>query len=185
MSHLFFVLLDSDRSMGSTVGNALVSFLATTFGVLIGIPVALWIDRKTRKRRDRERAIGVLLALKEETTHNLSLLRQIQVELRPDSIIYYNMDMNTWKKATPLEDFELVIDRRLLRHIYRIYYEFEHLNRKIDTQFSMHYSVVRAMGVYLEERKAIVASILGHAKTLEKESEQLLKDIDVELSRLN
>ena len=56
---------------------------------------------------------------------------------------------------------------------------------KIDTQFSMHYSVVRAMDEYRKERKAIVASILAHASALEKESEQLLREIEAELSRLS
>lgn len=164
--------------------EAVISFLATLFGVLLGIPVALYLDRRTRRSHERERARGLLLALKEEINRNVNLLKQIQNELKPNSIIYYNIDTNTWAKMTSLEDFELTIDSKLLRHIYRVYYEYGHLNRKIDTQFSMHYSVVRAMKEYLQERQIIVNAILEHASKLETESNQLVKEMDEELARL-
>ncbi len=160
------------------------TFIATLFGILIGIPVALWIDRKTRISSQREKAIAVLSALKEEINHNVALLRQIQTELKPNSVIYYNMDMNTWRAAS-LEEFEDVIFNEVLRKIFRIYYEYEHMSRKIDTQFNMHYSIVRSMDTYLQERKQIVGAILVHATTLEKESEQLINEIENELTRLS
>jgi len=75
--------------------------------------------------------------------------------------------MNTWR-ATSLQEFEGIISHELLRKIFRIYYEFEHMSRKIDTQFNMHYSVIRATSVYLQERKNIVDSILLHASNLKK-----------------
>lgn len=167
-----------------TIEDILLRFLAPLFGVLFGIPFAFLIDRKTRERSRRERAIAILSALKEEINHNVSLLGQIQGELIPQSMIYYNMDVNTWR-ATSLEEFEGVISHKLLRHLFRIYYEYEHMSRKIDTQFNMHYSVVRAMKTYSQERKVIVGAILTHASTLEKESEQLPKEMDTELTKVS
>lgn len=167
-----------------SIEDIILRFLAPLLGVLFGIPFAFWIDRKTRERSKRERAVAVLSALKEEINHNIRLLKQIQAELKPSSMIYYNLDMNTWR-ASSLEEFEGVILHELLRKIFRIYYEYEHMSRKIDTQFSMHYSVVRAMKVYLKERKGIVGAILTHASTLQKESEQLVKEMETELTRLS
>jgi len=161
------------------------TFLATLFGVLIGIPVALWIDRKTRARSQREKAIAILSALKEEINHNASLLRQIQAELNPNFVIYYSMDLNTWRSTSLEEFFEGVTSREILRKIFRIYYEYEHMSRKIDAQFNMHYSVVRATNAYPQERQQIVGAILTHAIQLEKESEQLSKELEVELTRLS
>jgi hypothetical protein len=135
--------------------DILSNFLATLFGVVIGIPVALWIDRKTREYAQREKAGAVLSALKEEINHNVDLLKLIQKELKPDTMITYNLDMNTWR-TTSLQGFEGIISHELLRKILRIYYEFEHMSRKIDTQFNMHYSIVRATNIYLQERKNIV-----------------------------
>jgi len=164
--------------------DILLNFLATLFGVLIGIPVALWIDRKIRESVQREKAEAVLSALKEEINHNVNLLKQIREELKPDTMITYNLDMNTWRVAS-LQEFEGIISHELLRKIFRIYYEFEHMSRKIDTQFNMHYSVVRATNIYLQERKKIVDSILSRASTLEKESEELVKEIEAELRKLS
>jgi hypothetical protein len=163
--------------------DILFNFLATLFGVLIGIPIALWVDRKAREHAQREKAKAILSAIKEEINHNVELLKQIQNELKPDVLITYNLDMNTWK-ATSLQEFEGIISHELLRKIFRIYYEFEHMSRKIDTQFNMHYSVVRATNAYLQERKNIVDSILSHALILEKEGEELIKEIEGELNKL-
>jgi len=164
--------------------DILFNSLATLLGVVIGIPVALWIDRKTRKSAQREKAEAVLSALKEEINHNVDLLKQIQEELKPDIMITYNLDMNTWR-ATSLQEFEGIISHELLRKIFRIYYEFEHMSRKIDTQFNMHYSVVRATNVYLQEREKVVDSILSHASILEKEGKELVKEIEAELKKLS
>lgn len=160
-----------------------IQFVATLFGVLIGIPTAFWLDRRITASHERERAKAVLTALREEVNHNLELLRQMQGEFKAGSVmIYYNMDMNTWR-ATSLEDFEGIIKHEILRCIFTIYYEYEHLSRKIDVQFNMHYSVVRAMD-YSKEREQIVGAILIHASRLEKGSEQLIKEMESELERL-
>lgn len=164
--------------------DVLLRFIAPLLGVLFGIPFAFWIDRKTRERSKRETAVAVLSALKEEINHNVGLLEQIQNELRPNSMIYYNLDMNTWR-AMSLEEFEGIVSRKLLRHIYRIYYEYEHLSRKIDTQFTMHYSVVRAMDTYIKERERIVGAIQTHVKPLHKESKQLIGEMETEVKRLS
>ncbi|MBC7113350.1 MAG: hypothetical protein H5T34_04955 [Candidatus Methanomethyliales bacterium] len=161
----------------------IASFIATLLGVLLGIPSALWIDRKIKLCNERERAIAVLSALKEEINHNVSLLKQIQKELSSSSVIFYNLDLNTWR-ATSLEDFETIIDHDVICRIFRLYYEYEHLSRKIDVQFHMHYSPTRALQGYLKEREVIVNAILVHAAVLEKESEQLLNKIDEELKRM-
>jgi hypothetical protein len=166
-----------------TIEDIAIQFVATLFGVLIGIPAAFWLDRRITAGHEKEKAKGVLTALKAELNHNLDLLRQMQKEFTSGPvIIYYNMDMNTWR-GTSLEDFEGIIKHKVLRQIFTIYYEYEHLSRKIDAQFSMHYSVVRAME-YQKERERIVGAILVHAARLEKATEQLGKEIESELKRL-
>lgn len=163
-----------------------IQFIATLFGVLTGIPIAFWLDRRITASHERKRAIAVLTATREEITHNVELLRQMQGELRPNSMIYYNMDMNTWR-ATSLEDFEGIISHEILRQIFRTYYEYEHISRKIDAQFNMHYSVVRTTltpDEYVTERKEIIGAILVHAERLEKSSGQLTNEIENELRRL-
>lgn len=164
--------------------DIVATFAATLLGIVLGIPIAFWIDRKRKEQKQRESAVAVLTALKEEINRDINLLKQIQNELKPDTIIYYNLDINTWR-ATSLQEFEDIISNDLLRDICRIYYEYEHLNRKIDMQFSMHYSAVRVTEIYPAERTRIVASILEHVAKCEKESEELIGKINVQLLQLS
>ena len=165
------------------IEDTIATFAATLLGVGLGIPSALLIDRRLKLREKREGAVNVLSGLREEINHNIDLLGQIQRELNPNTMIYFNMDLNIWR-ATSLRDFEGTVSHKLLRHIYQIYYEYEHLSRKIDTQFSMHYSVVRTTDIYAGERTTIVAAIINHAAPLEKESGELIGEIDIEIKRL-
>jgi hypothetical protein len=160
-----------------------IQFIATLSGVLLGIPVALWIDRMITKSHEKEKATFVLTALSQEITHNLELLGQIQRELQPVTMIYYNLDMNTMRVVS-LADFEGIINQELLKRIFRIYYEYEHLNRKIDNQFSMHYSAIRQTAQYNTERGTIIGSILAQITYVKTDTEQLIKDIQTEIERL-
>jgi len=160
----------------------LSELIATMIGVATGIPIALWLDRKIAARHRKEDAIKILTALKDEITHNIALLKQMQGE-PPSEVIFYNLSLSTWE-ATSGRRLEAVENYELVRHISRIYYEFQHLSRKVDVQFHMHYSVLLAMSNYDKIRGSIVGPIIAHASTLEKESESLLAEIDEELSRL-
>jgi hypothetical protein len=161
----------------------LSGLIATMIGVATGIPIALWLDRKIAARHRKEDAIRVLAALKDEITHNIALLKQMRGEL-PSAVIFYNLNLSTWE-ATSASRLEAVENYELVRHISRIYYEFQHLSRKVDVQFHMHYSALLAMNNYDKIRASIVVPIIAHAATLEKESESLLAEIDEELSRLS
>jgi len=167
------------------IQDFIVELVATICGVAIGIPVAFWIDRRSRLRSQREKAITILKSLKEEINHNLGLLRQMGKELKPNSVIFYNLDMNTWRTIS-LGEFIGVISEGIINRIFRLYYEYEHFSRKIDVQFNMHYSAMRAMGnIYMIERERIVNAILVLIPPWEKESEQLIEDIDNEIERLS
>jgi len=82
-------------SPSDTLLEFLPEFLATIIGVALGIPIALWIDRKIRVKHQREEAISVLSALKDEIAHNIGLLKQIQQELsEPSNVIFYTLDLS-------------------------------------------------------------------------------------------
>jgi hypothetical protein len=49
----------------------------------------------------------------------------------------------------------------------------------------MHYSVVRESKTYLEERRQIVGAILKQSIPLEKETDQLIQDVQKEIERLS
>lgn len=165
------------------IGEIVVSFVSTLLGVLLGIPVALLLDRKMGERKKREKAICVLTSLKEEINHNIALLGQIQTQLLPNTMIFFNLDMNVWR-ATSIEEFEGTISHSLRREIFSIYYEYEHLSRKVDTQFNMHYNAARTIQNYGEERRRIVQAINEHARTLTLQSQTSVTNIELEITTL-
>lgn len=157
-----------------------VEIVATFFGVA----GAFYLDRRIRASNQKEKARAILSSLKEEINHNIDLLRQIQVALKPTTVIFYNLDKNVWS-AISLSEFVGVISKGIMDRIFRLYYEYEHFNRKIDMQFHMTYGAFSVSTGYMKGRKALVDAIQVLIPPWEKESEQLIKDIDSEIKRLS
>ncbi len=98
----------------------------------------------------------------------------------PTMVIFYNLDLSTWnslsfKKLDILDNFEIV------KAINHVYYEYQHLSRKVDIQFQTHYSTLLAMSNYNQIRQSIVSPILAHIDPLIKESKELSGRISAEI----
>ena len=156
--------------------------LATLIGVIVGIPIAFLIDRRIRERRQNEDSFSILSALKDEISHNIGLLEQMQKEL-PTTVIFYNLDLSVWE-ATSSKMLDTIRNKELVRQISSVYYEYQHLSRKVDVQFHMHYSSMLALTGYGTVRQSIVQPIIDHASILTKRSNELLIAIEKELSKL-
>jgi hypothetical protein len=144
--------------------------LATLVGVVIGIPAALYVnrmisgwqrqaERAREQQHRRQEEVSVLQGLLDELGRNEWLLKEMRDEL-PNGVIFYTLDTSFWEAASGrqiqcLENFELVA------RLSRLYYEFQHLKRKIDAQFEMHYSAARALSDYRLQREGLVGAILA------------------------
>ena len=101
----------------------------------------------------------------------------------PSLTITYNLDLSIWE-ATSSERLNTITNFDLIRRISRIHYEYQHMNRKIDAQFQLFYSTARALKTYRQLKQFLVDAILLHRDTLEKQSKELVIEIDTELSKL-
>jgi len=162
--------------------NFLSEFLAALIGVITGIPVALWLDRRLQEKRQRSRAASVLSALKDEIGHNAKLLKQMQDD-RSFLPLLYNLDLSAWK-ATTARMLDSVDNVELTKQIARIYYEFEQLSKKVGIRFTMFYSTFRAVQSYNEDSQRLRDQIRSGASELVERSNRLVVEIDNELSRL-
>jgi len=158
------------------------NLLSTLIGVLIGIPVALWIDRLTSASHQREDAKRILTALRDELQHNQNLLKQMQGELKTD-VIFYNLDLSAWQ-ATTSKGLESIRNYELVRQISDLYYEFQHMSRKIDVQFQMHYSSLLSYSNFEKIRASLVGPIIAHASQLEGTTSKVIAEIRKELEIL-
>lgn len=161
-----------------------LNLLSTLIGVLIGIPAALWIDRLTSTHHQREDAKRILTALNDELQHNLGLLKQMKKELR-DNVIFYDLDLGAWQAITS-KGLESIQNYDLVRRISSVYYEYQHMNRKIDVQFQMHYSPLLTMprNMYEKVRASLINPTVKHASQLEVSTNEVIEQIKKELEKL-
>jgi hypothetical protein len=180
-----------DASMKSN-GQLAINFYGSFFGVLISVLLAFAGQAVLQKRQENSQraledkklikeAIVVLKAIKSEMNHNIDLLNQMVREL-PTMTIFYNLQLSTWK-STSITKLDSLKNFAIIKNISRIYYEYEHLSRKVDIQFQLHYGYIRTNPNYEEIRKSIVNPIILHASILAEESKIILEEIDNELTK--
>jgi len=162
--------------------------LATLIGVAAGVPLALWINRRIEAGRLREdararvnRRILVLEVLIQEVTHDKELLRQIQDNVSEGMIIYYTLDTDIWPSISR-EAIEAMSSSEVISKISSLYYEYEHLKRKIDAQFRMFQDHV--VSQESARVKAVKQGILDHMPTVIPLTDDVLELLRIEVERL-
>ncbi|MBW1796037.1 MAG: hypothetical protein JRJ38_16715 [Deltaproteobacteria bacterium] len=165
--------------------------LATLLGVAVGIPVALWIDRFVSRRRESkeiaerrnaltQRKNQFLQMLHEALRKNLALVEQMERELRPESVIFYNVDTQLLESTSSMKN-ETIEDLDLNRRLDSIRYELLHLHRKVELQLEIEYSPYKAMANYMDRRAQLVEAITAHFPRIKQEIREALAIIAVAL----
>ena len=168
--------------MDAVYVDFLSKLAATLIGALVGVLGGFWLDRRQVESKQKKEGKAILEALHNELSHDSSLLNQMCDEL-PNGVIFYNLDLSTWQ-ATTGKQLESLRNYELVRRISGMYYEFQHLNRKVDVQFEIHFSSTRTFSRYSDLRREIVGPILVHAAELQPHLVKLISDIKVEVEKL-
>jgi hypothetical protein len=167
------------------------SVLATLLGALIGIPTALWIDRSISKRREAEKArtrqdiadqrrnqlVQVLL---ESLRKNYALVEQMEQELRPERVIFYNVDTQLLESSGSIK-YEIIDDLDLNHRLDSIRYELLHLHRKVELQLEIEYSSYKMIDNYMQRRATLVGAIREHLPRIKQEIADALSILEVQL----
>lgn len=160
--------------------------VATLIGVALGIPLGLWVNRQASQfqRRQEEkqatqRKLAVLKALQEEVGHNLALLNQLEGELKSNQVPFYSLDTDRWGFLGG-ELAQIVSPETVLTRVSRLYFEFDHMKRKIDALFELFANPLMATSTFWKQRYSTLSgSILAHlppTKQLCDEVLDLLKE---------
>ncbi len=144
---------------------------ATLIGVIAGIPVAFWIQKKIDFERVVDEKKYLIDFLSKNLERNLDLLRKAKKEL-PSKVIFYNLDLGAWNFVS--QKIGIIKDNILAEDISRIFYQLGHLSRKIDRQYEMHYSAFAAMSNYPVQRQDLVKATIIHIDLLEKDIKEIL-----------
>jgi len=172
--------------------NVVSELFATFIGAVLGILTALWLERKLELRRDKmysEKQKNfiklenkkILGFLKIEIEKNVNLMIQIRNEFNPNTLIFYNLDVSAWNSLESKKT-ELIDNIELLIRLNQLYYEYQHIIRKVDFHLQSSYSTLLAMSNYPKLRDPLVYSIWNHIEPTIKLSNEILHTIDEELS---
>lgn len=153
----------------------IVQLAATLIGVIFGIPVALWLNRRYSKYIKKDEKDSLINFLKNNLDNNHGILKKMQHDFASGFVVMEYLDIGSWslfsQKINLLENIEL--ERKILD----TYYNLQQLSRKIDRQFEMHFSTFRAMNSYIQDREHIKMSSMGQIGELRKEIEEILKKL--------
>lgn len=154
--------------------------LATFLGAIFGIPAGLWLERWRARATLQERRRQLLVLLGEALEKNRGLVEQMQREVKPDRVIFYNVDITVFDATASLK-FELISNPDLNTLLERIRYELQHLHRKVNLQLEITYSTFRAMGDYPQVRAEIIKAISAHIDPIKTSIDQALSLLQKEL----
>ena len=165
--------------------------LATiVIGVGLGIPFGLWLNRRTEKlqhrqeeERARQRALSLLKALQEEVRHDLDLLNQLAGELKNSKVPFYSLDTDMWEFVGG-QVAEVISSDVILSPISRLYFEFDHLKRKIDALFRLYADpLMISSDVWADRYTTLSGSILAQLPPTKQLCENVLALLNDEVKR--
>jgi hypothetical protein len=166
--------------------DAAIQFLATLFGVVLGIPAGWAIDRLVTKRHNRKNALYILKNIKTEVGHNISSLQALKKDLELDRIALSNVELVRWNSLS-IGEYQEIISPELISNICSLYADLELLSKKVQLQIDINYSALRATwesDLYNSERRIIVDSIQEEIPDLLERCKKIESDIDDEIKRL-
>jgi hypothetical protein len=155
----------------------IVQLIATLIGVTLGIPVALWLNKRYSRYKKKDEKEILINFLKNNLENNQKILKEMQSRFANGYVIMEYLDTGSWSLFSQKINFLGNIE--LEKKILDTYYNLQQLSRKIDRQFEMHFSTFRAMNSYISDREHIKMSSMGQIGELRKEIEEILKELSI------
>jgi hypothetical protein len=108
--------------------------------------------------------------LQEEVEHNQELLSQLEGELKKGEIPLYSLDTDMWEFVGG-QVAEAVSSEQILTRASRLYFEFDHMKRKIDALFQLWANpMMGASSAWKQRFAALSGSMLVHLPPTKKEA---------------
>ena len=108
--------------------------------------------------------------LRDSLIKNRGLLEQIERELRPTVVIYYNVDTQILESTASIK-YEIIDDLELNQQLDYIKYELLHIHRKIELQLTVAYGDYKVAGGrqnFIQARTELTNAILVHVPTIQE-----------------
>jgi len=151
------------------------SVLATLIGVLFGVPVVLWVERRRGDKARRAEEAEVLRAADEAVASNLKLCEQLaaicnEVQRGDYDSPTFSMEVEMLDALLP-RLAQLSRDLPLIRELNNFRYQLHHLHRKLDDWTWTRRLPLSGRPVLIRQ---IALSVLGSVQMLERSGKQTL-----------
>ena len=174
-------------------------WVAALVAVTLGIPAGLLINRQLESRmkraerdRLREHQLAVLRVIKDEIEQNQSLIDELEGELNQnqDVVPTYGLRTDLWH-AVSRDVVAAISSEELIRDLSRLYFQYEHLQRKLNAQFEigMRPAVTMSMASLGERvehliRGDIVGTVLAQIPNVRGLASHVLSLLEREIASL-
>lgn len=158
--------------------NFVIQLLATLFGVLLGIPIAFYIDRKNKERRENEEKQVLLKKLRKNLNDNKKHIK----DLKGYNLPYFSAEL--FPKDYFFQTIHL-LDEDLKDKIVTIYYKLEHLTRKLDLLMNM-FAITVGVTENIEDAWINFLQKTDSFKkdSIDKHIDKIVKDIEEILNKI-
>lgn len=167
--------------------NAMGNMLATILALIVGVPIALGIDRFNLRQEDRrkleeakEKNQEILALIKQELVFNLDRLRDRESD--PNNLPFHPYQLDIWEAFSDSGQISRIINSQILNRIASAYSiikieRFIEKNCYLATRGAFAYSgTERATKLLLEDGRRF-------DKQLRENTEYAIKEIDKEINR--
>lgn len=121
------------------------NWLATLLGVIIGVPVALWVNRYQEKKTEEEKKKKILRLLREEINENWIIIQiWLDDKLVTDMVFSLSLDLKVelWKSFSDGGELKWIKDTELLADLSDAYFITQSIKNAADKYFqsTLNYS---------------------------------------------
>jgi hypothetical protein len=146
---------------------------------------AFELERRRETRRRSERHVGALEMIGDEIKKNVELCNQIKNDFEIAGMgyqQYHTITRSTWEAVSDaLYDLE---DRKLTQRIAIQYYEYDHMQRKMDTRLNL-WSMISLDNPLTEMKYEVISpAVKEGAESLAASGSKLLEEINEAIKNL-
>ena len=130
------------------------NLVTTILGAIIGILIALWLDRKSQRARKSQKTLQVLKLIHTSLEQNLKLIKQLEQGSNIENLIpSYNLDLVLMNSVSAIK-YELIDNTELLGKIDWAHYQIQHISRLVDGlwEVGLRHDKNQARGLTLDIR---------------------------------